>query len=158
MNEAAKIRAKELEDSSEIDAVYEFIKPYLEEGDPYAFYIYASFSLPEWNESGEEFDLRYVKCLHLAAEGGVVEAEYQLSVLYLVGDIVSENQGVGKAYLDAALNKNYSLAKYSVSLRHFYGVDGYEKSKTKALLLMAEAVSENVEDAAEQLEMMLSSD
>jgi hypothetical protein len=49
------------------------------------------------------------------------------------------------------------LNKYSVSLRYFYGVDGYEKNTKKALELMAEAALEDVDGASGMLETMNSS-
>lgn len=157
MNETAKIKANELEDAGDMSALYEFIRPYLKKKDPFALYLYSRFSLSEWKESVDEFDNRALECLQKAAEGGVTEAMYQLSSLYFTGEIVPEDQVLGKRYLDASLAKNFGLAKYSVSLRHFYGVDGYEKNKNKALDLMNEAAQENVDGAIEMLEMMRSS-
>ena len=157
MNETAKIKANELENAGDMSALYEFIRPYLKKNDPFALYLYSRFSLSEWKESVDEFDIRALECLQKAAEGGVAEAMYRLSSSYFTGETVLEDQVLGKRYLDAALAKNFGLAKYSVSLRHFYGVDGYEKNKSKALDLMSEATKENIEGASEMLEMIHSS-
>ncbi len=152
MDQIAIDKANEIYDKGSMSELYKFIKPFLEKEDPYAFYLYSRFSLEEWNESDEEYDRRYVDSLAKAAEGNVVEAMYRLSSLYFTGDTVEQNIEIGKSYLDKALALNYGPAKLSVGINLCYGSNGYEKNIDRAVEVVSEAVSENVEGATEALE------
>ena len=144
-------KANRLYDKGSIEELYEFIKPFLEKDDPYALYLSAGFSLDEWNESDEEYDKRYVDSHTKAADAGVPESMYRLSVLYYAGDMVERDLEKGRMYLNKALELNYGFAKITVGLNLYHGSNGYPKNIEKAIELLSEAVSENVEDAVEIL-------
>lgn len=154
MNKEEISKANKLYDEGVTDELYEFIAPFLKEEDPHAFYFYSRFSLPEWNESGEEHDRRYVELLTKAAEGGVAEAMYRLSSLYFTGEIVTFSTETGRRYLDRARELNFGEAKLSVGINLFYGSNGYPKNVEKAFIIVAEAARDNVDGASEVLEKM----
>ena len=155
MDQEAIDRAKKIYDEGDMEELHEFIKPFLEKNDPYAFYFYSRSSLK--NESNEEYDKRYVDSLIKAAKGNVPEAMYQLSALYFTGDTVELDVHKGKDYLDRAMELNYGFAKLSVGVNLYYGSNGYPKNIEKAVEIVTEAVQDNVEDASEVLEKIKAS-
>jgi len=154
MNQEEVSKANKLYDEGSMSKLYDFIKPFLDKDDPYAFSFYSRFSLSEWNESDEENDARYVDCLAKAAEGNVPEAMYRLSTLYSVGDIVQLNIEKGKHYMESALKLGYSPAKLTLGLYLFYGANGYQKDLGRAAELINQAEDDNVEGADEALKLL----
>ncbi|WP_018016107.1 sel1 repeat family protein [Teredinibacter turnerae] len=147
-------KANKLHEANLVPELYEFIKPFLEDGDPDAYYFYSQFSLPDWGETDDEYDRRYVDSLIKAAKGNVVEAMYRLSSMYLVGDVVDMDIERGKMYLDQALARNFGPAKLTVGLNLYYGSNGYQKDFDRSFNLVTEAAQENVEGASEALLMI----
>ncbi len=137
-----------------MNKLYEYIKPYLDIGDPYAHYYYSKFSLAEWNESDDDINKRYVDSLVKAAEGNVAGAMYRLSSLYFIGDMVELNVEAGKRYLDRAIGLNFGPAKLSVGINLYYGSNGYPNDIGRAFEMISEAVEDNVEDASEVLQRL----
>lgn len=152
MNQEEISKANKLYDAGLVYELYEFIEPFLEKDDPYAFYFSSRFSLSDWDESDEEFDKRSLDLLTKAADEGVVEAMYRLSSFYFTGDIVEMNLETGKRYLDSAARLNYGPAKLSLGINLYYGSNGYSKDIEKAVEFISDAVNENVEGASEVLE------
>jgi TPR repeat protein len=152
MNQEAIDKANKFYDEGSISELYEFIKPFLENDDPYALYFSSRFSLGGWNETDDQFDKRSVEALTKAAEADVVEALYRLSALYFAGDIVKININAGKRCLDRAADLNFWPAKLSVGINLYYGSNGYPKNLVKAVDFVSEATRHNVEGASEILE------
>jgi len=155
MDREEVLKAYEIYDRGLVDELHEYIKPFLDNDDPYALYFYSTFSLAEWDESLEEMDKRRVELLIRAAKGDVPEAMYQLSALYFVGDTVDMDVDTGKRYLNNALDLNYKYAKWSVGINTYYGSNGYEQDIEKAIELISEAEKDDVEGASEMLVKIL---
>ena len=152
MNEDEIRKANELFEGGLISDLHYFIRVFLEKNDPYALYFYSRYSLAEWNESDEEFNLRNLDSLTKAANGGVAAAMYRLSSLYYTGENVEVDRCKGMAYLDKALALGYGFAKLTVGINLYYGVNGYPMNVKKALDLLMDAKNDNVEGAASMLE------
>jgi TPR repeat protein len=147
MNQYDISKANELYEKGLVSELNEFLKPFLDNDDPYALYFCSRFSLVEWDETDEEFDQRSLVFLTKAAKADVVEAMYQLSSLYFTGDTVVKDVAKGKRYLDRALELNFGPAKMSVGLNLYYGSNSYPKDIEKAISLISDAKNDNVEGA-----------
>ena len=156
MDESSIKKANEIFEKGDMQCLYNHIKPFLEKNDPYAYYFSSRFSLAEWNESEEDYDKRYIEALLKAAEGGVVEAMYRLSSLFLVGDPVEMDVDRGKRYLDRAFELGYGPAKLSLAVNLYYGSNGYAKDIERSIELVSEAEKEGVEGASQALSIFRS--
>ncbi len=85
MENETKQNAEALLENGEVEALYELLLPYLEQNDPYAQFLYSSFSLESTGETDDEFEARSINLLESASVGGVAEASYRLGVIYLYG-------------------------------------------------------------------------
>jgi TPR repeat protein len=155
MNQDEIIKANRIHDYGSASELYDYIKPFLEKDDPYAFYFYSRFSLREWNESDEEFDKRSLDFLTRAAEDNVVEAMHQVSIFYLLGDTIEMDIERGKWFLDGAVDLGFGPAKLSAGLYFYYGANGYTKDVDKALTLISEAKKGGVDGADEELHKIM---
>ena len=106
------------EDSSEyINALWGVINCIGEEIIPFA--LYESFQ-DLWDYLDSEFsNIDYSKWLILAANLGIVAAEYKLGCSYLEGDIVSQSFDKAIEYLEKASIKGELAAQYKLSLYYF---------------------------------------
>jgi TPR repeat protein len=112
MNKETLKIAYKLCDEGSVRELYELIKPFIEKEDPYALNFLSSFSLCEWNETDEAFDERSTKLKIKAAEGGVVEAMYQVAVCYFNGEGVPKDFDKAQMYMqEAALNGHADAQK-----------------------------------------------
>lgn len=152
MNDLEISKAQELSDCGLTREMHDFIKPFLDDNDPYAIYLSGSYSLSEWNETAEEFDRRNIECLLRASNQGVAPAMYRLSSAYYTGEYLNVDMDLYKHYLSKAFELGFGPAKLSVATNYFYGVNGYPEDKSKGLSLIQEAVNENVEGAVSYLE------
>lgn len=156
MDKKSRSKADEIYNNASMSELYGFIKPFLDNNDPYAFYYYSKFSLSEWDESDENYDKRYVTSLTKAADGGVADAMYILSALYFTGDSVEQSRETGRKYLDEAVSLNLGKAKLTMGINMFYGSNGYEINIEKSAELISDAVKMNVDNASSVLENLKS--
>ncbi|MDZ4261559.1 MAG: hypothetical protein U1B30_04405, partial [Pseudomonadota bacterium] len=63
MQNEIKQQAEDLLENGEVEALYELLSPYLEQGDAYAQFLYSSFSVESTGETDEEFESRSMKLL-----------------------------------------------------------------------------------------------
>lgn len=134
--------------------LHNYLEPFLKLNDPYALYFTSHYSLPEWNESGEEFDQRTSNLRIEAAEAGIAPAMYQLAGDYFNGDVVQKNVQKGRAYMERAIALGHGPSKFSAGMYFYYGAHGYPEDVEKAIELVSEAVKDKVEGAAEALEQI----
>lgn len=116
MNEDEISIANNLYDKGRISELNALLEPFIEEGDPYAYYFCSRYSLPEWEESEEAFNIRHLDMLLKSAKADVAPAMYQLSSMYFSGEMVPVDTNLGRRYLDGALELGYDFAKVTVVL------------------------------------------
>ena len=131
--------------------LFQLIKPHVLEKDPDALYIYACFTLDEWNEDEETFLARRIKYLHFAAKYGVLEALHELGLYYHTGQGIEQDKNKAAGLFKAAAERGHSYSKLYYGLDLFYGSCGIEKDEGMGVLYVREAVDEGVEDAHQSL-------
>lgn len=154
MQNEIKQQAEELLENGEVEALYELLSPYLEQNDPYAQFLYSSFSLESTGETDEEFEARSMKLLEAASEGGVAEASYRLGVMYLYGDFVAGSSKSSSDYFERAIAQGHSHSKFTYGFNLYYGSGDVKQDKTRGLKLLEEAAQEGVELAREELKII----
>lgn len=152
-----KERADQLFENGEVEKLYQLIAPFLDANDPYAQLLYSSFSLERLNESDDAFEKRSVELLKAASEGGLADASYRLGVLYLYGDLASEQDQKSSFYFERAISQGHSHSKFTYGFSLYYGTDQTEQNKPRGLQLLKEAAEEGVKLAEEELKIIYSS-
>lgn len=154
MENEIKQKAEGLLDNGEVEALYELLSPYLELGDTYAQFLYSSFSLESSGETEEEFEVRSMRLLESASEGGVAEASYRLGVIYLYGNFVDDRSKSSSDYFERAIAQGHSHSKFTYGFNLYYGSGDVKQDKTRGLRLLEEAAQEGVELAREELKII----
>lgn len=156
MENQIKVSAEKLLEDGELDALYELLSPYLEKDDPYAQFLYSSFSLESTNETEEEFEERSMKLLIKASEGGVAEASYRLGVIYLYGDFVDTNSTSSSEYFERAIKQGHAHSKFTYGFSLYYGSSGVIQDKARGLTLLEDAAKDGISLAVEELKIIYS--
>ncbi len=156
MENSIKQHAEELLENGEVEALYKLLSPYLEKDDPYAQFLYSSFSLESSGETEEEFEVRSMKLLELASAGGVAEASYRLGVIYLYGDFVESATKSSSEYFERAITQGHAHSKFTYGFNLYYGFGDVKQDKARGLHLMEEAATEGIVSAAEELKLIYS--
>jgi TPR repeat protein len=154
MEDLIKQQAEELLENGEVEALYELLSPYLEKKDPYAQFLYSSFSLESTGETEEEFEVRSMKLLETASEGGVAEASYRLGVIYLYGDFAESSSKSSSDYFERAITQGHSHSKFTYGFNLYYGFGDVKQDKTRGVMLLEEAAKEGVASAVEELKII----
>ena len=154
MENPIKQNAEELLENGEVEALYELLSPYLEEKDPYAQFLYSSFSVEKTGETEEEFEARSIRLLESASEGGVAEASYRLGVIYLYGDFAGDNSKTSSEYFERAISQGHSHSKFTYGFNLYYGSGDVKQDKSRGLKLLEEAAREGVLLATEELKII----
>lgn len=154
MENQIKQHAETLLDNGDLEELYALLSPYLEQGDPYAQFLYSSFSLESTNESETEFEERSMQLLINASEGGIAEASYRLGVIYLYGDFVETNSSNSSEYFERAITQGHSHSKFTYGFSLYYGSSGVNQDKARGLKLLEEAAKEGNELAVEELKII----
>lgn len=154
MENPIKQQADELLENGEVEALYELLSPYLEKNDPYAQFLYSSFSLESAGESEEEFEARSMKLLESASEGGIAEASYRLGVIYLYGDLANTSSKSSSEYFERAIAQGHSHSKFTYGFNLYYGSGDVKQDKIRGLILLEEAAKEGVALAVEELKII----
>ncbi len=151
MEDQIKHRADELLEEGEIEALYALLAPYLALGDPYAQFLYSSFSLESTHETEEEFEKRSMKMLLNAADGGVAEASYRLGVMHLYSDSEDINPNEASGYFERAIAQGHSYSKFTLGFNLYYGYSGTQQDQSRGIKLLQEAAQEGVALAKDEL-------
>ena len=154
MQNEIKQKAEALLENGEVEALYELLSPYLEQNDPYAQFLYSSFSLESTGETDEEFEARSLRLLEAASEGGVAEASYRLGVIYLYGDFVDNNSKSASDYFERAIAQGHAHSKFTYGFNLYYGLGDVKQDKSRGVRLLEEAAQEGVELAHEELKII----
>lgn len=154
MQNEIKQQAEDLLENGEVEALYELLSPYLKQNDPYAQFLYSSFSLESTGETDEEFEARSMKLLETASEGGVAEASYRLGVMYLYGDFVGGSSKSSSDYFERAIAQGHSHSKFTYGFNLYYGSGDVKQDKSRGLRLLEEAAQDGVELAREELKII----
>jgi TPR repeat protein len=154
MKNDLKQKAEALLENGEVEALYEMLLPYLEQNDPYAQFLYSSFSLESTGETDEQFEARSMKLLESASEGGVAEASYRLAVIYLYGDFVENSSKSSSEYFERAIAQGHSHSKFTYGFNLYYGSGDVKQDKTRGLKLLEEAAQEGVALARDELNLL----
>lgn len=154
MENPIKQKAETLLDNGDLEELYILLAPYLEQGDPYAQFLYSSFSLESTNESEAEFEERSMQLLVKASEGGVAEASYRLGVIYLYGDFVTTNPNSSNEYFERAIAQGHSHSKFTFGFSLYYGSSGVNQDKARGLTLLEQAAAEGIKLAVEELKII----
>lgn len=154
MENGIKQKAEALLDEGEVEALYTLLAPYLEKNDAYAQFLYSSFSLESVGETEEEFEVRSMKLLELASEGGIAEASYRLGVIYLYGDFVGTNTKSSSDYFERAIAQGHAHSKFTYGFNLYYGYGGVKQDRERGLSLLEAAAQEGVALAGEELKII----
>lgn len=157
METAIKEQADQLLESGDVEALYQLIEPFIKANDPYALFLYSSFSLERLNESDDDFEKRSVELLKAASEGGLADASYRLGVLYLYGDLASGEDQQSPLYFERAISQGHSHSKFTYGFNLYYGNDQTTQNKTRGIQLLKEAADEGIKLAEEELKIIYSS-
>lgn len=147
-----KEQAEQLLENGEVEALYQLIAPYIEAKDPYALFLYSSFSLESLKESDDDFEKRSVELLKAASEGGLAEASYRLGVLYLYSDMAAAEDQSSSFYFERAIAQGHSHSKFTYGFSLYYEQTG--QAKARGLQLLKEAAEEGIELAVEELKLI----
>lgn len=154
MENEIKQKAEALLDDGEVEALYELLQPYLEQGDAYAQFLYSSFSLERTGETDDEFEARSMKLLEGASEGGVAEASYRLGVMHLYGDFADAKAKGSGDYFERAIAQGHSHSKFTYGFNLYYGSSDVKQDKPRGIKLMEEAAQEGVGLARDELNII----
>ncbi|MFO1389253.1 tetratricopeptide repeat protein [Cellvibrio sp.] len=147
-------KAEHLLENGDVEELYQLIEPYINARDPYALFLYSSFSLESLNESDDEFEKRSVELLKAASEGGLAEASYRLGVLYLYSDLPENEDAQSSVYFERAIAQGHSHSKFTYGFNLYYSVSQTKQDKNRGLRLMKDAADEGVALAAEELKII----
>lgn len=156
MEHSIKQNADELLENGEVEALYELLVPYLEQGDAYAQFLYSSFSVESTGETEEEFEERSMTLLEAASEGGIAEASYRLGVMHLYGDLAENKSKTSGEYFERAIAQGHSHSKFTYGFNLYYGSGDAAQDKSRGLKLLEEAAQEGVALAADELAIIRS--
>lgn len=156
MENEIKQKAEALLENGEVEALYKLLSPYLDRNDPYAQFLYSSFSLESSGETEEEFEARSMRLLESASEGGVAEASYRLGVIYLYGNFVDNSSKSSSDYFERAIAQGHSHSKFTYGFNLYYGSGDVKQDKTRGLTLLEEAAREGVGIALDELKIIRS--
>lgn len=154
MENQIKQQAEVLLENGDVEVLYELLVPYLKDSDPYAQFLYSSFSVESVNETEEEFEARSMKLLECASEGGIAEASYRLGVIYLYGDFVETNSKSSSEYFERAIAQGHSHSKFTYGFSLYYGSSGVSQDKARGLQLLEQAAKEGIALATEELKLI----
>jgi TPR repeat protein len=154
MENEIKQKAEVLLENGEVEALYELLSPYLDKNDAYAQFLYSSFSLESTGETEDEFEVRSMKLLEAASEGGVAEASYRLGVMYLYGDFAVNNSKSSSDYFERAIAQGHAHSKFTYGFNLYYGSGDVKQDKARGLTLLKEAAQEGVQLARDELNLL----
>lgn len=157
METTIREKADQLFENGEVEELYQLIEPFIKANDPYALFLYSSFSLESLNESDDDFEKRSIELLKAASEGGLADASYRVGVLYLYGDLAPEKDQQSSFYFERAIAQGHSHSKFTYGFGLFYGTDQTEQNKPRGLQLLKEAAEEGIKLAEEELKIIYSS-
>jgi len=157
METQIKEKADQLFENGDVEELYQLIEPFIKANDPYALFLYSSFSLERLNESDEDFEKRSIELLKGASDGGLADASYRLGVLYLYGDVPSEQDKNSSFYFERAIAQGHSHSKFTYGFNLYYGTDDVEQNKTRGIQLLKEAAQEGIKLAEEELKIIYNS-
>lgn len=157
METTIKEKADQLFENGEVEELYQLIEPFIAANDPYALFLYSSFSLERLNESDDDFEKRSAELLKAASEGGLAEASYRLGVLYLYGDMATAEDQKSSFYFERAISQGHSHSKFTHGFNLYYGTDQTKQDKPRGLQLLKEAADEGITLATEELKIIYNS-
>ncbi len=138
-------------DKYNLNAAYELLRPMLNNEVAEAQYVYAMYIAHE-NETAEEYDLRSLKYIQLAAKQSYAPAQYRLGVLYQIGEGVPSDKKKASNLFKLAAESGHGLAKISYAMDLYSGLNGQIKNEQHARNLVSECVKEEIEGASSLLE------
>ncbi|RYZ81705.1 MAG: hypothetical protein EOO68_35500, partial [Moraxellaceae bacterium] len=63
MDATIKEKADQLFENGDVEELYQLIEPFINADDPYALFLYSSFSLERLNEGDDDFEKRSIELL-----------------------------------------------------------------------------------------------
>ncbi len=132
-------KAYDLFENGDSFKLYALIKPYLNSNNTDIDFIYASFSLPEFNETSEEFDVRHMAGLHKVAERNNLRAIKALANEYAIGDEVKKNEKKAAELFEKGANLEdvYCIMVHGLNL--FYGLLKTKKDEEEGFRFIKKA-------------------
>ncbi|MCO7226013.1 tetratricopeptide repeat protein [Pleionea sp. CnH1-48] len=143
-------QAQTLMSNGELQALYDLLRPFIEQNEPNALLFYSSFTLDDWNESDEVFMQRSFSNLQQASKAGLAEASYQLAAHYLYGEDTFDLQQATH-YFENAIEQHHPLAEFTYGYSLYYGLNGLTADQERGLRLLKSASSQGVEGADDVL-------
>jgi TPR repeat protein len=140
-------------DMGDCQIAYDLLRPLLDDQNPAAQFLYATFSISE-TESDEEFEARSIYLLQLASDAGYAPAMYALAVCLDSGDMIAVDPVRASALYKKAAEVGYPKAKLSYGLDLIYGSNGIPKDKRLGIVMIEQALAEGVDGAAEVLDRL----
>ena len=101
----------------------------------------------------KDFELAY-KCYKKSAEQDYPQAQYQLAMAYLCGNLTNTDIDKTVYWLERAAKHDYGPAQYQLGIMYYYGQDkGYNISKNKnyAIELLTKSSEGGIKEAKDEL-------
>jgi TPR repeat protein len=141
-------KARELIEMGNFESALELLRPLIESKNPSALFLYSMFSLSA-TETEEAFEKRSIECLQIAAAAGYAPACYALGACLEVGDMIEKDSVRAACLFQQASDAGYSNAKFRHGLNLYYGSNGVEEDKKRAMSLIHQAENDGVQDASD---------
>lgn len=136
--------------------LFKIIKPHVLSKDPDALYIYSCFTLPEWKEDDVSFFKRRFKYLRFAAQGGHLDALYEVGLIYHTGfGGVEQDKKKAAQIFKSAAEKGHGTSMLYYGLDLFYGSCGFDKDESLGISYVSQAVDAGIKDARYTLNKLL---
>lgn len=95
-------------------------------------------------EQDSELAMKYLK---LSAEQENQYAQYQLGIIYLKGDIAEQDIGRAVSCFEASAEQNNQFAQYQLGKIYYFGAEGIEIDKNKAIEYLTKSAAQGNEFA-----------
>ncbi len=145
-------KAVELSEKGSVLDLYQLLKPFIASEDPFALYLFSTFSLPEFNETDDEFSCRSIKLKREASQHGFAEASYQMAVNHLYGDDVEQSYRKSTEYFELAVSQGHTHSKFTYGYSLYHGTNEVKLNQVRGICLLKEAAQEGSVGAKNELQ------
>lgn len=142
-------KALNLFDENKQDLGHSLLEKLIKEEHSLALVLSSMFSMK--NETEEEFYVRHINFLNIAAVKKNSLALYSLGVYFDKGEFVEENRHKAFEYFKEAAELGMPSSKLIYGIMLFYGTGGAKQNEKEGLLLIKSAADSNVDEAMDFL-------
>lgn len=124
-----------LEDDVDLEAWFDFLKPYAEQGVPRAMYEYADF----YEEDDPD---KYIEYLTKSADAGIPDAQCDLGRCYLFGEYVTEDKNKAFSLFRKSAEQGYGKGQFWLGKCYYLG-EGVKENLNEAIKWLKKAAEHN---------------